>query len=90
MNSLLRIFRMVFKYHHEEGNITSNPALKVSWIKEPKTIIKIFQDHEVKAMLKAFSGNNFICICNRAVIARFWIQVVDAVNYALFKQVTKK
>lgn len=69
MNSSLKIFRVFFKYHHEEGNITSNPALKVSWMKEPKTIIKTFQDHEVKAMLKAYSGYDFISIRNRAIIA---------------------
>ncbi len=46
-NGLLKTFRAFFKYHMGAENITTNPVLKVSWMKEPKTIIKTFRDSEV-------------------------------------------
>lgn len=69
MNGLLKTFRAFFKYQTEEQNISSNPALKVRWIKEPKTIIKTFQDCEVRGMLEAYSESDYISVRNRAIIA---------------------
>ena len=50
-------------------NITTNPVLKVSWMKEPKTIIKTFRDSEVKGMLQAYSGSDYYSVRNRAIMA---------------------
>lgn len=69
MNGLLKTFRSFFKYHINEGNIPNNPVLKVNWMKEPKTIIKTFQNHEVKRMLQAYPLSDYISVRNRAVIA---------------------
>ena len=48
LNGLLKTYRAFFKYEHQEENIQSNPVLKVSWMREPKTIIKTFSNEEVK------------------------------------------
>lgn len=69
MNGLLKTFRAFFKYHIGEENISSNPVLKVSWMKEPKTIIKTFQDNEVRGMLEAYPESDFIGVRNKAIIA---------------------
>lgn len=69
LNGLLKTFRAFFKYQMGAENITTNPVLKVSWMKEPKTIIKTFQDAEVKAMLQAYSGSDYYSVRNRAIMA---------------------
>lgn len=69
MNGLLKTYRAFFKYHIDSENITVNPVLKVSWMKEPKTIIKTFKDQEVKKMLEAYSGRDYISIRNKAIMA---------------------
>lgn len=69
MNGLLKTYRAFFKYHIGEENISSNPVLKVSWMKEPKTIIKTFQDNEVRGMLEAYPESDFISVRNKAIIA---------------------
>ena len=69
LNGLLKTFRAFFKYQMEAENITTNPVLKVSWMKEPKTIIKTFKDSEVKAMLQAYSGSDYYSVRNNAIIA---------------------
>lgn len=69
LNGLLKSFRSFFKYHLNEGNIHSNPILKVNWMKEPKTIIKTFADDEVKKMLTAFNEGDYLSVRNKAIVA---------------------
>jgi len=69
LNGLLKTFRAFFKYQMGAENITTNPVLKVSWMKEPKTIIKTFKDSEVKGMLQAYSGSDYYSVRNRAIMA---------------------
>lgn len=69
LNGLLKTFRAFFKYHMGAENIKTNPVLKVSWMKEPKTIIKTFRDSEVKGMLQAYSGSDYYSVRNRAIMA---------------------
>lgn len=69
LNGLLKTFRAFFKYQMGAENITTNPVLKVSWMKEPKTIIKTFSNEEVKGMLQAYSGSDYYSVRNRAIMA---------------------
>lgn len=69
MNGLLKTFRAFFKYLVGEEYLTSNPVLKVSWMKEPKTIIKTFSDDEVRKMLEAFPETDFMSMRNKTIIA---------------------
>lgn len=69
LNGVLKAFRSFFKYHLSEGNIQSNPVLKVSWMREPKTIIKTFSDDEVRGMLTAYPQSDYISVRNRAILA---------------------
>lgn len=52
-----------------EEYLKVNPVLKVSWMKEPKTIIKTFLDDEVKRMLEVYSGSNYLNMRNMAIMA---------------------
>ena len=69
LNGLLKTYRAFFKYLMLEEYIQVNPILKVSWMKEPTNVIKTFSDDEVKRMLSAYQGNDYISVRNRAIIA---------------------
>ncbi len=69
LNGLLKTFRSFFKYQINEENIKSNPVLKVSWMREPKTIIKTFNNNEVRGMLEAFTESDYMSVRNMAIIA---------------------
>ena len=68
-NGLLKVFRAFFKYALQEEYIKINPCDKVPWGKEDITLIKTFSDAEVKRMLDAFNGCDYMAIRNKAIIA---------------------
>lgn len=69
LNGLLKTFRAFFKYLTNEEYLTTNPVLKVSWMREPKVIIKTFSDDEVRKMLEAFPESDYMTMRNKAIIA---------------------
>jgi integrase/recombinase XerD len=69
LNGLIKVFRAFWKYLIQENYVSDNPVLKVSWMKEPKTVIKTFSDEEVKRMLKLYSENGYMNIRNKAIMA---------------------
>jgi len=69
LNGLLKTYRAFFKYLVNEEYLSVNPVLKVSWMKEPKTVIKTFSDDEVRKMLEAFSESDYMGMRNKAIIA---------------------
>ena len=68
-NGLLKTYRSFFKYAFQEEYISINPCIKVPWGKEDLTLIKTFNDEEIKRMLDVFSGKDYISIRNKAIIA---------------------
>ena len=68
-NGLLKTYRAFFKYALQEEYISTNPCAKVPWGKEDITLIKTFSDAEVKRMLDAFNGCDYMSIRNKAIIA---------------------
>jgi integrase/recombinase XerD len=69
LNGLIKVFRAFWKYLIEEGYVSDNPMLKVSWMREPKTIIKTFSDAEVKRMLNVYSETDYMSMRNKAIMA---------------------
>jgi integrase/recombinase XerD len=69
INGLLKCFRAFFKYCLSEDYIAKNPCLKVSWQREPKTLIKTFTNEEVQNMLKAYNYSDFLNARNRTILA---------------------
>jgi len=68
-NGLLKTYRAFFKYALQEEYISVNPCIKVPWGKEDITLIKTFSDSEVKRMLNAFDGTDYMSVRNKAIIA---------------------
>lgn len=70
INGILKGIRSFFNYCVEEGYIHSklNPCLQVRWVKEDRTIIKTFNDDEVKAMVNSFKMTNFIEARNKLIM----------------------
>lgn len=68
-NSLLKSFKSFFKYACAEEYISCNPCLKVAWGKEEKTIIKTFEDCDVRKMIDVYSGYDFMSVRNKTILA---------------------
>ena len=54
INGILKCLRAFFRFAIQEEYICTNPALKVKTQKEPKVLIKAFNDDEVRSLLSAF------------------------------------
>ena len=62
LNGQLKIFRAFFKYLTAQDYLNVNSTLKVDWLREEKTIIRTFNDLEVKKMSGAYTRADFISI----------------------------
>lgn len=69
LNGLIKTYRAFFKYIVEENYISSNPILKVKWMREEKTIIQTFTDDEVKSMMDVYSEKDYLSMRNKAIMA---------------------
>lgn len=69
VNSILKCLRAFFVYSVREDYLLKSPCLKVSWQREPKTIINTFTDDEVSNMLKAFNYSDYLNARNKCIIA---------------------
>ena len=68
VNGLIKSFRAFFKYCTEEEYIEVNPALKLSFQKEPEILIPTFTDKEVEAMVNYYKGRRFLDIRNKLIM----------------------
>lgn len=68
VNGLIKSFRAFFKYCTEEEYIEVNPALKLSFQKEPEILITTFTDQEVEAMVNYYKGRRFLDIRNKLIM----------------------
>lgn len=68
VNGLIKSFRAFFKYCTEEEYIEVNPALKLSFQKEPEILITTFTDKEVEAMVNYYKGRCFLDIRNKLIM----------------------
>lgn len=69
VNGILKCFRAFFVYCVKEEYINKSPCLKVSWQREPKTLIDTFTDEEVINMLKVYDYSNYLNARNKAIMA---------------------
>ena len=53
-NNILKCLRAYFRFAIQEEYIHVNPTLKVKMQKEPKVLIKTFNDDEVRSLLSVF------------------------------------
>jgi integrase/recombinase XerD len=68
-NGILKCMRAFFVYCVNEEYVSKNPYLKVSWQREPKTLINTFTDLEVINMINAFDYLNYLNARNKTIIA---------------------
>lgn len=76
LNGLLKSFRAFFKYAINEEYIKENPVIKVSWIKESKSLILTFTNEEVKRMMNVYKGYDYLTIRNQAILAMLFEKVL--------------
>ncbi|WP_317326959.1 tyrosine-type recombinase/integrase [Turicibacter sanguinis] len=68
-NGILKNLRSFFKYCYKEEYIPTNIALKVDWQREPKVIIKTFDNAEVKRMLDVYDTKTYLNARNKCIVA---------------------
>lgn len=70
INTIHKCLRSFFRFMVEEGYIAEkrNPILSVKFMREPKVIIKTFNDTEVKRMINVYDTKNYLGIRNKLII----------------------
>ena len=69
INDLLKVFKTFFNYCEKEGIVTVNPAASVHNMKQPKTVIMTFSEHEIRGLLNYYKGQDFLSMRNKTIIA---------------------
>ncbi|GCD11393.1 tyrosine-type recombinase/integrase [Clostridium tagluense] len=68
-NGILKCMRAFFVYCINEEYVIKNPCLKVSWQRQPKTLISTFTDLEVINMVNAFNYLTYLNARNKTITA---------------------
>lgn len=68
VNGLIKSFRAFFRYCVNEEYIEENPALRLSFQKEPEVLITTFTGKEVEAMVNYYKGRHFLDIRNKLIM----------------------
>lgn len=72
INDLLKVFKTFFRYCVEEEYLKVSPAAKVKNVRQPKVLIRTFNEEEVLKMLNYHNGHDFISLRNKAMLALFF------------------
>ena len=60
INDLLKVFKTFFRYCVEEEYLKTSPAAKVKSVRQPKVLIRTFNEEEVLKMLNFHNGHDFM------------------------------
>lgn len=69
INDLLKVYKTFFNYCEREGHVKTSPAASVHNMKQPKTVIMTFSEHEIRGLLNYYKGQDFLCARNKTIIA---------------------
>ena len=69
INDLLKVLKVFFKYHEDEGTIMKNPTDRIHNVKQPKVLIRTFNEDDIRGMIGYFNGRDFLSIRNRTLMA---------------------
>ncbi|MEA4999874.1 MAG: tyrosine-type recombinase/integrase [Candidatus Limiplasma sp.] len=72
INDLLKVYKVFFKYCAQEEHIASNPTAKIHNTRQPKVLIRTFNQEDIRKMLNYFQGRSYINIRNRTMLAMFF------------------
>lgn len=71
VNSLIKRYKVFFKYCYMEEYIESNPMDKITLLKAPKPMINTFNDDEIKRILSIYNNTNFLESRNKSILMTF-------------------
>lgn len=69
INDLLKAFRVFFKYCESEEYITEIPTARIRNVKQPKTLIRGFDEKEIADMLTYYNGPDYQSMRNKTMLA---------------------
>lgn len=68
VNGMIKCFRGFFKYCEQEEYIDESPMKKIRFQKEDISVIRTFNEDEIKKMINHYSGKSFLQIRNRLIM----------------------
>lgn len=73
INGIQKNIRSFFRFCVEEGYVAEkrNPVLGLKWMKQPKVLIKTFEDEEVIRMLNVYKGSHYLELRNKLILMFF-------------------
>lgn len=84
LNTYLKHIRVFFNYCHQE-EYCSNVAKKIKRAKEPKTVIRTFEDKEVAKMLSVYNYSNYMNARNKAILTMLFDTGIRNTELCLIK-----
>lgn len=73
VNTILKNIRAFYVFCVDEEYVTQrmNPCNKVKWMRMPKTVIKTFNDKEIKNMIDHYPTTDYLNIRNKLILMTF-------------------
>lgn len=68
INTILKAWKVLYKYLYESGYIKENVMEQVKLLKESKTVLQTFNDEELSMMLKYWNKKGFLNQRNKLII----------------------
>ena len=68
VNGIIKSFRAFFRYCEDEGYIHETPMKRVKFQKEAITVIRTFNDDEIKQMVSFYTGKHFLQRRNKLIM----------------------
>lgn len=68
INDSLKVVKCLFRYAYEEGYVDTLVTERVHNVRQPKVLIRTFNNAEIKRMLACFTGHGFLDVRNKLIL----------------------
>lgn len=68
VNDLLKVYKVFFRYAHDEEYTETLLTAKIQNVKKPKVIIRTFTEQELKRMTNFYQGHDYLTIRNKVIM----------------------
>lgn len=86
INGLLKVAKSFIQYCYNEDYGAFNTKNRFSWVKEEKPVILTFKPEEVKDVMKACKGNDFLSLRDRCILTMFFETGIRAYELCCIKK----
>ena len=86
INDLLKVYKCFFKYCVQEEYIRTAPTARIHNVKQPKVLIRTFNESEIRKMLNTCQGRDFVSMRNKALMAILFDTGMRLTEVVMLKQ----